>query len=279
MKITLRALIAVFVLALVVTSVTQAEIPFLIDCQGRLVDEVGNPLSTNVHVTVSIYNSETAGAEEYSEDIGVVPVQNGIYSFVFGTHNAALLAALTNTECWVELNVESQTLSPRIRLVSTPYSLYAREAERLGGKVADYYLPSNTWATSAASGITNAGSGMVISSAERSKLTAIEAGADVTDAENVDNAGAVMDSDLGSEGLVKRGPTSGSYSIVVDNSLNWDTAHGWGDHGTNGYLTGFTETDPVAGTSVWTEAQYPHALLADGTRAMTGDLDMGGNSV
>ena len=65
----------------------------------------------------------------------------------------------------------------------------------------------------------------------------------------------------------------------VEDSANWDTAHGWGDHGTNGYLTGFTETDPVAGTSVWTEAQYPHALLADGTRAMTGDLDMGGNSV
>ena len=26
---------------------------------------------------------------------------------------------------------------------------------------------------------------------------------------------------------------------------NWDTAYGWGDHGSAGYLTSFTETDPV----------------------------------
>jgi hypothetical protein len=175
MKNTMRALLAVLVLVLVVVNITQAEIPFLIDCQGRLVDDVGNPLSTNVDVSVSIHTDKTAGTQEYSEDIGLVPVQNGIYSFVFGTNSAALLLALTNAECWVELNVESQALSPRIRLVSTPYSLYARDAERLDGQDSGYYLPSNTWAISAAASITNAGSGMVISSAERSKLTELEA--------------------------------------------------------------------------------------------------------
>jgi hypothetical protein len=29
------------------------------------------------------------------------------------------------------------------------------------------------------------------------------------------------------------------------NSGNWDTAYGWGDHSTAGYLTSYTETDPV----------------------------------
>jgi hypothetical protein len=30
---------------------------------------------------------------------------------------------------------------------------------------------------------------------------------------------------------------------------NWDTAYGWGDHSTEGYLTSFTETDPVFSAS------------------------------
>ena len=55
----------------------------------------------------------------------------------------------------------------------------------------------------------------------------------------------VVDGDFTSEGLMKRGSTDGSYSIVTDSSANWDTAYGWGDHGSAGYLTSFTEADPV----------------------------------
>jgi hypothetical protein len=33
----------------------------------------------------------------------------------------------------------------------------------------------------------------------------------------------------------------------VQDSTNWDTAHSWGDHSTAGYLTSYTETDPVVG--------------------------------
>jgi len=33
----------------------------------------------------------------------------------------------------------------------------------------------------------------------------------------------------------------------VEDSVNWDTAHGWGDHSAAGYLTAYTETDPIVG--------------------------------
>ena len=49
--------------------------------------------------------------------------------------------------------------------------------------------------------------------AEKSKLAAIEASADVTDAANVAAAGAAMDSDFGSAGIMVRGASSGSYNI------------------------------------------------------------------
>ena len=37
---------------------------------------------------------------------------------------------------------------------------------------------------------------------------------------------------------------------IVDNSTNWNTAFGWGNHTLAGYLTSFTETDPTVSSHV-----------------------------
>ena len=86
--------------------------------------------------------------------------------------------------------------------------------------------------------------------AEETKLAGIETAADVTDATNVAAAGAVMDTDFSTNGLMKR-TGAGTYTIVTDNSSEWDTAYSWGDHASAGYLTSYTETDPVYTASSW----------------------------
>ena len=35
---------------------------------------------------------------------------------------------------------------------------------------------------------------------------------------------------------MKRGSSAGSYSIITDNSSNWNTAFGWGNHASVGYI-------------------------------------------
>tara|TARA_B100001142_G_scaffold124103_3_gene126012 strand:- start:8818 stop:11175 length:2358 start_codon:yes stop_codon:yes gene_type:complete len=52
----------------------------------------------------------------------------------------------------------------------------------------------------------------------------------------------ISDTDFGAEGLMTT-DGSGTYSITINASANWNTAYGWGNHSTQGYLT--TETDPV----------------------------------
>tara|TARA_B100001287_G_scaffold42649_1_gene31740 strand:+ start:133 stop:2676 length:2544 start_codon:yes stop_codon:yes gene_type:complete len=47
---------------------------------------------------------------------------------------------------------------------------------------------------------------------------------------------AIQDADFTSNGLMKR-TAAGTYTSTTDNSSNWDTAFGWGDHGSQGYLT------------------------------------------
>jgi len=73
------------------------------------------------------------------------------------------------------------------------------------------------------------------------------------------HADVVVDADFASQGLMRRGATAGSYSIVTDNSANWNTAFGWGDHAAAGYLTSFTETNDLTAAVTW--ANVPNANI------------------
>jgi len=72
---------------------------------------------------------------------------------------------------------------------------------------------------------------------DKTKLDGIETGADVTDATNVEAAGAVMDGDYADGTYLVGTATPGTYTQVTDNSTDWNTAYGWGDHSTAGYIT------------------------------------------
>ncbi len=54
----------------------------------------------------------------------------------------------------------------------------------------------------------------------------------------------LVDGDFATAGLMAT-DGSGAYSIVADNSSNWDTAHGWGNHASAGYLTSETSHSDV----------------------------------
>lgn len=66
---------------------------------------------------------------------------------------------------------------------------------------------------------------------------------------------------LSGTGLVKS--TGGTISYITDNSSNWNTAYGWGNHALAGYLT--AETDP-------------YAIAKSGTTSLTGNVTVDGGS-
>lgn len=58
----------------------------------------------------------------------------------------------------------------------------------------------------------------------------------------ISHDGVVVDGDFTSQGIMLRGTTSGTYSILANNSSNWNTAYGWGDHANAGYYVGGSST-------------------------------------
>ena len=106
----------------------------------------------------------------------------------------------------------------------------------------------------------------------------------------------VVDGDFASQGLMRRGATAGSYSIVTDNSANWNTAFGWGDHAAAGYVTASstaTFTNKSGNISQWTnDSGYTtntgtvtsvggtgtvNGITLSGTVTTSGNLSLGGS--
>jgi len=65
--------------------IATAQVPSLINYQGRLTDANGNPVTGSKNFAISIYDAATNGTLLYTETIGAVTLDdNGVYSFQFG---------------------------------------------------------------------------------------------------------------------------------------------------------------------------------------------------
>jgi sulfatase modifying factor 1 len=107
----------------------RAEIPNLINYQGRLTDAQGNPVTGNRTMSVRVYDAPAGGNMTYEENIGKVFVTNGAYSFQFGSAGDGILGLLVGGSEYLALTVNGAEESTRTRLLAVPYAMKAREAQ------------------------------------------------------------------------------------------------------------------------------------------------------
>ncbi|HMP97839.1 MAG TPA: hypothetical protein PKA51_13025 [Kiritimatiellia bacterium] len=123
-KITYPMLLGAFCAFLV--TIAQAQVPALINYQGRLVD--GSSLvNGTVQLELSLYDAAVGGALLYTDANPSVTVIDGLYDTYLGddTTFGALGTALASPQVWLEVVVNGTPLSPRERLVSVPYAMRA----------------------------------------------------------------------------------------------------------------------------------------------------------
>ena len=68
-----------------------AEVPSLINYQGKLSDNDGAPVNGDKNFTVRIFDTNEGGNQVYEEEIGTVSVKDGLYSFGFGEAGQSIL--------------------------------------------------------------------------------------------------------------------------------------------------------------------------------------------
>jgi len=140
----MKAMSAVLVLAiaavLLVTLPAAGQMPQKMNYQVMLTDNSDQPLADQaVTLVFRIYNSDIGGVMLWNETHVTATNSIGVVSVVLGT-TTPLQANSFIQPLWMEVEVDSETLSPRRELVSAPYALHASDSDKLGGSPASYYV-------------------------------------------------------------------------------------------------------------------------------------------
>lgn len=102
-----------------------ADVPNLIDYQGRLTDDNGDPVTGNVSITFSIYDVETGGTALWTETQGSIDVEAGLFQVSLGSSSRFLPDSLfDDPDRWLGINVAGDgEMSPRTKIASVPYAI------------------------------------------------------------------------------------------------------------------------------------------------------------
>ena len=148
----------IFVVFCFLTVVILAQVPQLLNYQGRLTDDKGIPIITTTTVRFSLYQGGDAatpgsGTLCYQEDASVTPDDNGVFSHLIGS-GSVISGTLDSTvfqtadPVFLEITIDpagaSETLLPRKQIVTVGYSFkseLADDADTVDGQDSSAFSP------------------------------------------------------------------------------------------------------------------------------------------
>ena len=123
----MRIAIGLALMVCVAAIPAQALVPATMNFQGILTNGAGGPVADGSYsVTFSLYNAEVGGVSLWSEG-QTVSTSGGLFNTVLGSAVPIPDTALMDSAAFLEIMVETDPpLSPRTRLVSSPFSFMSR---------------------------------------------------------------------------------------------------------------------------------------------------------
>lgn len=108
-----------------------ADIPQKISYQGRLTTASGSAVSGSQSILFSLFDASSSGTELWNET-QTVTVTNGLYNVSLGSVVPISTAVVSGGAAWLQIKVGSDSaMTPRVRFLSTPFSLLAQMANSL----------------------------------------------------------------------------------------------------------------------------------------------------
>ncbi|MFA5211200.1 MAG: tail fiber domain-containing protein [Patescibacteria group bacterium] len=265
-------------------NVKTASSPASINYQGKILQN-DTVVDENLSMSFVIYDSLTGGSPVYtafgslgSIATSSISIESGLFSIDFGAGSTNLLDPAifsNNSELYLEVIVEGEKLSPRKMLNSVPYAFNAKYLDGISATssiVSNYYIP-----ISDAEGNFNFNS---VTSTELVVSSSIYLGSEKINSWNDIFTGRIVSTTQGGTGkdssswtgllkivagewttttldyselnnlpILATSSWNWAYNTVSTSYSNWNNAFSWGNHASAGYLTSYTETDPI-----WTAA-------------------------
>lgn len=114
-----------FLSLFLIIQATALAIPKLISYQGTLHDADGQPISSTINITFSVYNAETGGEAIWSETQNV-SVSNGLFNVMLGSVTPISSSVFQNDLLYLGIQVAADPeMAPRQRFTSGSFSYIA----------------------------------------------------------------------------------------------------------------------------------------------------------
>jgi len=122
-----------------IASSSVASVPSIVNYQGVLTDEGGNPLSGDDYdLTFRIYPDTLGAASLWEESHSPVSVDNGLFHLMLGSVTSFPPDLFDSAERWLSIQVgDGPEMEPWMRLASVPYAAHAAVADSLAGPHGD----------------------------------------------------------------------------------------------------------------------------------------------
>jgi hypothetical protein len=117
----------------------EAAVPHLINYQGFLTDENGDPVNGPVTLAFAVFPDSAAGLPVWGpSQYDGVNVVEGVFHVILGAATPLPQSLFTGSILWLETRVNGTPVLPRRKLVSVPYSLRAAVADSLAAPTGDW---------------------------------------------------------------------------------------------------------------------------------------------
>jgi hypothetical protein len=139
-SLTLTCGLALLCLAVVSTAIG-ADVPGMINVQGKLADNSGQPVANGPYsVVFTIYNDSISGSDLWHETRSV-DVTDGLFSILLGQSVTILPSLFDDTALWLGMKVGADPeMTPRQRLTTSPYAFRTPASVAGGGWVDDGHV-------------------------------------------------------------------------------------------------------------------------------------------
>jgi hypothetical protein len=147
-------------LALAGAALAQNPAPAGISFQGLALDPAGSPINGERDLVLRIFDdplSTSTSALAFEETHPDTPFVDGVFSVVIGSHVSLEPWVFSAPDTWLELEVDGETLAPRIKFQSVPYALQCATAAGLALEDQQMSLYELVWGVNAGNGLSGGG--------------------------------------------------------------------------------------------------------------------------
>lgn len=117
------------------TSIATAGVPGLMNYQGRLTGEGGEPLDDTLFMTFTIHDDSADGSIIWTEAHDSVIVTEGLFTVLLGSANLISDTLFADTARWLQITIEGEPIIPRTHLTSMPFAFRAATVDGATGGV------------------------------------------------------------------------------------------------------------------------------------------------